>query len=224
MSDEYQKALSSIKNINAVKAGLKTQLEEIMTAIEAAQKKLSWLQNSYLPIDDLKESIIQFLAAKGQEYQSEIIRPAISDLAHNKLWGTSGMKRYGMTLAYQEIEDAIEGIKVGFSACQIISPNKSYHFDDRAFFALLFVQMEPVLRSIIENMKPEEFGYNKITAKEIGPGLEERRQMIGEIAQEILALEQAKTAVIGKLESLGENVKNLLSNAKTNQQAGLRPA
>lgn len=113
-----------------------------MIAIEAAQKKLSWLQDSYLPIDDLKESIIQFFAAKGQEYQSEIIRPAISDLALNNLWGSSGMKRYGMTLTYQEIEDAIEGIKVGFSACQIISPNKSYHFEDRAFFGLLFVQIE----------------------------------------------------------------------------------
>ena len=68
MNDEYQKALSSIENINAVKTKLKKQLEEIMIAIESAQIKLSWLQNSYLPIDDLKESIIQFLAAKGQEY------------------------------------------------------------------------------------------------------------------------------------------------------------
>jgi len=215
MNDEYQKALSSIENINAVKTKLKKQLEEIMIAIEAAQTKLSWLQNSYLPIDDLKESIIQFLAAKGQEYQSEIIRPAISDLALNNLWGSSGMKRYGMTLTYQEIEDAIEGIKVGFSACQIISPNKSYHFDDRAFFGLLFVQIEPVLRNIIGNMKPEEFGYDKITAKEIGPGLEERREMIGETAQEILALEQGKSTVISKLESLGENANNLLKSAKT---------
>ncbi|TVM02664.1 MAG: hypothetical protein CV087_09160 [Candidatus Brocadia sp. WS118] len=168
-----------------------------------------------MPIDDLKESIIQFLAAKGQEYQSEIIRPAISDLALNNLWGSSGMERYGMTLTYQEIEDAIEGIKVGFSACQIISPNKNYHFDDRAFFSLLFVQIEPVLRNIIGNMKPEEFGYDKITAKEIGPGLEERREMIRETAQEILALEQGKATVISKLESLGENAKNLLNSAKT---------
>lgn len=215
MNDEYQKALSSIENINAVKTKLKKQLEEIMIAIESAQIKLSWLQNSYLPIDDLKESIIQFLAAKGQEYQSEIIRPAISDLALNNLWGSSGMKRYGMTLTYQEIEDAIEGIKVGFSACQIISPNKIYHFDDRAFFGLLFVQIEPVLRQIIGNMKPEEFGYDKITAKEIGPGLEGRREMIRETAQEILALEQGKATVISKLESLGGNARNLLNNAKT---------
>ena len=215
MNDEYQKALSSIENINAVKTKLKKQLEEIMIAIEAAQKNLSWLQDSYLPIDDLKESIIQFLAAKGQEYQSEIIRPAMSDLALNNLWGSSGMKRYGMTLTYQEIEDAIEGIKVGFSACQIISPNKNYHFDDRAFFGLLFVQIEPVLRNIIGNMKPAEFGYDKITAEEIGPGLEERREMIRETAQEILALEQGKATVIGKLESLGENARNLLNNAKT---------
>lgn len=215
MNDEYQKALSSIENINAVKTKLKKQLEEIMIAIESAQIKLSWLQNSYLPIDDLKESIIQFLAAKGQEYQSEIIRPAISDLALNNLWGSSGMGRFGLTLTYQEIEDAIEGIKVGFSACQIISPNKSYHFDDRAFFGLLFVQIEPVLRNIIGNMKPEEFGYDKITAEEIGPGLEERREMIRETAQEILALEQGKATVISKLESLGGNARNLLNNAKT---------
>lgn len=39
MNDEYQKALSSIENINAVKTKLKKQLEEIMIAIEAAQKK-----------------------------------------------------------------------------------------------------------------------------------------------------------------------------------------
>lgn len=215
MSDEYQQALSAIENINGVKTKLKKQLEEIMIAIEAAQKKLSWLQDSYLPIDDLKESIIQFLAAKGQEYQSEIIRPAISNLALNNLWGSSGMKRFGLTLTYQEIEDAIEGIKVGFSACQIISPNKIYHFDDRAFFGLLFVQIEPVLRQIIGNMKPAEFGYDKITAEEIGPGLEERREMIRETAQEILALEQGKATVISKLESLGGNARNLLNNAKT---------
>ena len=140
MNNEYENALTAHENINAFKEKLKNELQSVMAEIDEVKERLAWLQNSYLPLKDLKEAIIQFLAAKGQDYRDEFIRPAISALACNQSWGTGSAKeeKFGLPLEYKAIEDAIGGIKPGFSACQIINPNKSYPFDDRAFFCLLF--------------------------------------------------------------------------------------
>ena len=216
MSDEYQNVLKAHENIKDFKEKLKNDLQSVMAEIEKVQEKLAWLQNSYLPLSDLKEAIIQFLAAKGQDYRDEFIRPAISALACNRSWGATSksQEEFGLPLEYKAIEDAIGGITPGFSACQIINPNKSYPFDDRAFFCLLFDSIEPVLRNIIENMESSEFCYDRIRKEEIGPSLEERREMIKVVAQEILTLEQKKASVISKLESLGVSISTLIPSKK----------
>ena len=75
-------------------------------------------------------------------------------------------------------------------------------FDGRGFLCLLFKALEPSLRDIMENMEPAELGYDRIKNNKIGPGLEERRQMIQDVAARILTLDQQKADVTNKLQAL----------------------
>jgi hypothetical protein len=142
------------------------------------------------------------LCRAGQDYQTKITS-AIKHLATNGGRGVSfPIEEYGMPLKYQTIEKSLDGRLPSFLPCQIFTNNKSIPFDDRVFLALLFKFIEPTIRSIMEKMQPEQFGYDRIKANQIGPGLEERKQMIQDIKVKIKALEDRKAANTEKLSVL----------------------
>ena len=121
------------------------------------------------------------------------------------VWGVgSSIEDLGKPMNFNNIEKSIVGDLPYFASCQIFTPDKSIYFDDRAFLGLLFNAIEPTIRSIMEKMQPEEFGYGRINADEIGPGLEERHQMIQSIKAKIQELEHKKGANIQKLDALSK--------------------
>lgn len=202
--DEFQDAISAYQNVVTAKKALEADNKSICEEITRAQDELAWLQTSYLPLQDLKESIIQFLCRAGQNYQMGSIRSAIKDLATNGKWGLEyPAEEYGMPMKYRTFEKALDGSIPSFMACQIFTPDKSIFFDDRVFLGLLFKFIEPTIRGIMEKMQPEEFGYDRVRADEIGPGLEERNQMIQDIKAKIKALEEKKATNAEKLRALG---------------------
>jgi hypothetical protein len=150
----------------------------------------------------LKEAIIQLLNVSGQNYEMTSIRPAIRDLATNMKWGVGfPTEEFGKPITYKNFEKAISE-NILFQVSQIFTPDKSIFFDDGAFLALLFKTIEPVIRSIMEKMTPEEFGYGRISPSEIGPGLKERREMIQSIKEKIQELEHKKGTNVQKLHAL----------------------
>lgn len=203
-NDQFQSAVTAYEGVKAAKAALKAESKSICEEIAKAKDELSWLQTSYLPLQDVKEGLIQILFLGSRNYEMEQIIPAISGLATNTAWasGTSA-DEFGKPLKYTTIEKALSGQLGDYPACQILTPNKS-RLDDRVFFAVLFKVIEPTIRNIMEKMQPEDFGYNHITPSQIGPGLEERRQMIQAIKAKIQTLEEKKGAIAGKLSALGE--------------------
>jgi len=204
-NDQFQDAVSAYESVRAAKQELKEESKLICEEIAKAQDELAGLQTSYLPVQDLKEGIIQLLCCSGENFEMNSIRPAISALATNGKWGLGfPMEEYGKPINYKNMESAIAGNLPQFAACQIFTPDKSTYFDDRVFLGLLFKAIEPTIRNIMEKMQPEEFGYDHINPSEIGPGLEERRQMIQAIKAKIQALEEKKGAIAGKLSALGE--------------------
>lgn len=203
MVDQYQDSIIALEGIKAAKQALKEEHKAICEEITKAQDELAWLQTSYLPLQDFKEGIIQFLSCSGQNYGMGSIRPTISNLATNLMWGIGFPQEcFGLPMKFKDLEKAIAGSLPQFPACQIFTPDKSMFFDDRAFLALLFKVIEPTIREIMERMQPEEFGYGRINQSEIGPGLEERRQMITDVAAKILDLDKKKSIVIEKLGAL----------------------
>ena len=106
-------------------------------------------------------------------------------------------------MRYQTIENVFSGKLGDFPACQILTPQKS-GFDDRALLSLFFKAIEQTLRGIMGKMTPEEFGYSRIVPSEIGPGLEERREMIQAIKTKIQELELKKGANAQKLDALSK--------------------
>ncbi len=203
-NDEFKSALSSYKNTLAIKQKLKTDIENINYQIATAKDKLEWLQNSYLPLQDFKESIIEFLSQSGQSYLGKMIRPAITELAVNRKWGLGfPPEKFGTPMNYQIVQKAINADLPQFMACQIFTPDKSIFFDDRAFLAFLFNVIEPTLRNTLEKMSPQEFGYDRIKPDQIGPGLEERIKMIQDTEDELKALEQNKADIAEKIRALG---------------------
>ena len=86
-TSEFQSAVSAYESVLAAKQALKAENESICKEIAKAKEELVWLQTSYLPLQDLKEGIIQLLRCSGENFGMNTIRPAISTLATNGKWG-----------------------------------------------------------------------------------------------------------------------------------------
>ena len=197
---QFDDAISAYENIKLLKQTLKTENEAIELEIAKAKEELAWLQKAYLPLQDLKDGIMEILSFGAQNYEMEFIRLGIAGLATNQSWATKS-EEYGIPMTYRTIEDAMSGKLTDYTACQILTPIKD-QFDDRVFFSLFFKILEPTIRGIMEKMTPEEFGYNLISSNEIGPGLKERREMIRVIKEKIQELELKKGANVQKLTAL----------------------
>lgn len=198
--NQFDDAISAYENIKILKQTLKSENEAIDLEINKAKEELVWLQTAYLPLQDLKDGIIEILAVGAESYEFSSIRPGITGLATNAAW-LNRPEAYGIPLNYKTLEDALSGKLVDYSACQIFTPQKT-QFDDRVLLSLLFKTIEPTLRDIMEKMTPEEFGYGLISPSEIGPGLKERRGMILLIKKNIQELELKKGANAQKLAAL----------------------
>lgn len=198
--NQFDDAVSALENIKILKQTLKTENEAIDLEIAKAKETLAWLQTAYLPLQDLKDGIMEILARGAESYEMASIRPGIAALAANAAW-TSKSEQFGSPLRYETLEDALSGKLGDYSACQVFTPKKA-QFDDRVFLSLLFKTIEPTLREIMEKMPPEEFGYGGMSPSEIGPGLKERREMIQAIKEKIQELELKKGANAQKLTAL----------------------
>lgn len=198
--NQFDDAVSALENIKILKQTLKSENEAIELEIAKAKEELAWLQTAYLPLQDLKDGIIEILAVGAESYEMASIRLGITGLAVNAAWGSKS-EQFGSPLRYETLEDALSGKLSDYPACQIFTPQKS-QFDDRVFLSLLFKTIEPTLRDIMERMTPEEFGYGVISPSEIGPGLKERRGMIQAIKEKIQELELKKGANVQKLTAL----------------------
>lgn len=201
-NNEFQNAVSAYESVKVLKQALQSENEAIDTEIAKAKEELAWLQTSYLPLEDLKDSIIEILFLGSESYELGHIRPALAGLATNNAWQSLSAE-YGYPMKYQTVEKVLSGKLGDFPACQIFTPEKN-QFDDRFFLSLLFKAIEQTLRGIMEKMTPEEFGYNLITPSEIGPGLKERREMIQVIKTKIQELELKKGANAQKMEALSK--------------------
>lgn len=95
--NQFDDAISAYENIKILKQTLKSENEAIDVEIAEAKKELDWLQTSYLPLNDLKESIIEILFLGSEDYEAEAIRPGLAALATNTLWG-SMLEEYGNPL------------------------------------------------------------------------------------------------------------------------------
>ncbi|MDV6347316.1 hypothetical protein R2083_07285 [Nitrosomonas sp. Is35] len=199
-NDKFHDVVSAYESVKLTKQALKSENEKIDAEITKAKEQLVWLQTAYLPLQDLKDGIIEILAVGAESYEFASIRPGITGLATNAVWSNRSVA-YGTPLNYKTLEDALSGKLGDYPACQILTPQKT-QFDDRVFLSLLFKTIEPALRDIMERMTPEEFGYGGISPSEIGPGLKERRGMIQSIKARIQELEHKKGANAEKIHAL----------------------
>ncbi len=199
-NDKFHDVVSAYESVKLTKQELKTENETIDAEIAKAKEELDWLESSYLPLEDLKESIVEILLWGAKDYEIGTIQQGLASLATNKLW-SSQLAEYGNPLKFQTIEKALSGKLGNFTACQIFTPEKS-QLDDRVFLVLLFKTIEPTIRRIMEEMTPDQFGYGGITPNEIGPGLKERRELIRSIKSRIQELEYKKGANVQKISAL----------------------
>ena len=182
-NDKFHDVVSAYESVKLTKQALKTENETIDAEIAKAKEELDWLESSYLPLEDLKESIVGILLCGAKDYEIGTIQHGLASLATNEPW-SSQLDECGKPLKFQTIEKTLSGKLGNYPACQIFTPEKS-QLDDRLFLALLFKTIEPTIRRIMDEMTPDQFGYGGITPNEIGPGLKERRELIQSIKSRI---------------------------------------
>ena len=71
-NDEFQNAVSAYESVRVLKQTLKSENEAIDQEIAKAKEELAWLQTSYLPLQDLKDGIIEILAVGAENYEMEL--------------------------------------------------------------------------------------------------------------------------------------------------------
>lgn len=201
-NDKFHDVVSAYESVKLTKQVLKTENETIDAEIAKAKEELDWLESSYLPLEDLKEGIVEILLCGAKDYEIGTIQRGLANLATNTAWSLQ-LAEYGKPLKFQTVEKTLSGKLGNFTACQIFTPEKS-QIDDRVFLALLFKTIEPTIRRIMEEMTPEQFGYAGISPSEIGPGLKERREMIQSIKARIQELEHKKGVNAQKIYALSD--------------------
>lgn len=204
--DEVAAAYAQVKQTAEI---LNADYEQTCRDIDAAEAELKELPLAPVPLEDMKEAILEFIDASGTRY-AEIIRGHISKFANGKtsfesVPHGSGKLQYqdiGKPLSFEILDGSISGEDASLRGAQLLNPLASF-FDDRVIYLFCGPLVREGLRKIMEQMGPEEFGYDRIQPDKIGSTRRERRAAIAALQERLGKLHSRKEDLAGKLAALG---------------------
>lgn len=200
--DETAAAYAQVKE--AVER-LRNDYDEVCAEIRITEDALKEAPLAYVPLDDLKTAILEFVDASGARYAEEHIRGAISSFATNGMSGISGDRSaYGKPLRYSDIEQCTTGVGAS-SMAQLMTPSK-HQFNDQVFYCFFAELVKERLSVLMERMTPGEFGYDAIHPDKVGSDRATRRATIEGLKQKLEGLKDRRDDLKGKLLSLGHSL------------------
>lgn len=192
----YEKVTSAITQ-------LRLEYGSVCADIVTTEEALKAAQLAYLPFDDLKAGILDFIDASGMRYAEERIRSAISDFARNRL--SSNQNNAALTdkpMRFCDLERCIAGHDGAGGWAQILTPEKNM-FNDQVLYYFAAKLVKDGLSKLMADMPAVAFGYDRISEVEIGSDRVTRRKNIASMNTKLSDLREQRQALEAKLETLG---------------------
>ncbi len=181
---------------------MKSDYEQTCGDIDAAEAKLKALPLAPVPFDDMKEGILEFIDGSGERYAADYVRSAVASFATGQQSGTGSTETLGHPLSFKALDGAINGGEAALGWAQLATPQKNM-FNDQVLYYFCGALIREGLRKVMEQMRPEEFGYGSIHPNKIGSPRRERRAAIAALQERLGELRSRKADLAGKLAKLG---------------------
>lgn len=201
--DEFADAVSAFEQVKKTVAAFKDEHAKISSEIEVVETELSALPLACVPLEDLKEAVLDLLEASSNRYVKEKIKKTIASFVTGlefDLPTPENLKKRGKPLSYLDIENSMDGTDAKMSRAQLLTNGV---FDDRVLYAFFSTTIRDGMRRIMEGMTPEEFGYGAIPPSKIGTSRFERRRAIDERNSRLSSLKERKSVIELRLASIG---------------------
>lgn len=208
-NDQFKVAVSAYEQVKLTIDALKAEHADIVVKIAESETKLADLPMAYIPLDDLKNGILDLVDAAGERYAEKKIRSAISALAtgqtSNSMVAGFDLGSIGKPMRYKGITAAIDGSDPISGRAQLLTYGNA-SFDDQAVYFLFSQLIREGLRTMMDRMSPAEFGYDKIHPNKIGSTRAERRRAIDDLEKQLSDLRDRKSEIEQKLRALGTTI------------------
>lgn len=181
------------------------QYDQVVADLNAVEKNINVLPRAYLPLEDFKAGIIEFVEASGDRYGTETIRELITTFATGSMRsmeGTDIIAQLGKPLRYCDLEDAISNADGRAGRAQLLTSGGN-GFDDRLMYFLFTAILREKLQEVMDAMPSAAFGYEKIQPDDIGSPRNERRQTLANLRIERVVLQQQKAEISRNLREIG---------------------
>ena len=204
--DEVAAAYEQVKKTGDT---LKADYEQTCNEINAAEAELEALPLAPVPFEDMKAAILDFVDASGERH-AEKLRTFIADFANGKTGYGQGegsdvkveINDVGKPLRFYVLQGAILGNGANASNARILTGGIA-SLVDRAFYYFCAELIREGLQKTMDRMTPQEFGYDKVRAKDIGTPRHERVAAIAALEERLVELRSRKADLVGKILTLG---------------------
>lgn len=202
-NENFAAAQHSYAKVQETAAVLRAEYDQVCAEIVSTETELKELPLAYVPVEDLKAGILEFIEASGGRYGATSVRAAISNFAKGYMRGLDAdQDAFGKPLRFNDIEGAISGAHASMGWAQILHPDKS-QFNDQVLYCFIADLVKEGLRRIMKDMTPEEFGYERIPPGMVGTDRATRRAEIEERRQRLADLIGRRDDLRRKLSALG---------------------
>lgn len=208
MDNKFEIGFAAFEQVKQTVAALKNEHAAVVSEIAEVNGAIEAAMLEYLPLEDLKDGILDFIVSSGERYAARNIRAAITCLATGGMRGSGTpemIAALGKPLRYVDIESAISNRDVSMGRAQLLSTDKEV-FDDQVLYFLCTDLVREGLRKVMTDMAPAEFGYNTIHPNKIGSPRCERRVFIAELDHRLSDLLVKKAELEEKLCAIGSPV------------------
>jgi len=205
----FDEVASAYEQVKKTGDSLKADYEQTRKEIEAAETELEALPLAPVPFEDMKAAILDFVDASGERH-AEKLRTFIADFANGRTGyggGAGGelmvdMHDVGKPMRFAILQGAILGNQSAASNARILTGGIA-GLVDRALYYFCAQLIREGLQKTMDRMTPEEFGYNKIRAADVGTPRHERVAAIAALEERLVELRSRKADLAGKLLTLG---------------------
>lgn len=209
-TDRFDEAAAAHAKVQGAIAALRNEHDTVIHEIDATAAELARQQNLHLPVADLRAAIGEMLMASAVRFEKNMRGTIASFAMHNfgnpaEIPPAVRVSRKPMTFAH--VESTIAGEIESYSHINLFQAGVSRAFD--APLLLLFGELVlKRLAEILDGISPEEFGYENVSASEIGCGLKERRALVMALRTQLADLEARREDIARKLMALGYSIHN----------------
>lgn len=204
----FSEAAAAHAKVRAAIEGMRADYAATNTEIASVEAELDALPKLAIPFDDMKAAILEFVTESGKRHTHERVRGAIAKFATHYNAGVSfDPATLGKPLSYGELEAAINGdtSAASYTHTHLLTGGYAAVYD-QSLFTVAGDLARLALAAVMEDMTPDEFGYDRIDQNKIGTPRAERRQRLEALRAQLALLIEKKASLAKKLRELGFSV------------------